>query len=242
MRFVVRAVVALAALTGPLASVARAQAYEGVLMTTDKNPVVDARVFLMTPRGYAVDTARTNLHGEFRVAATGAGKYALTIRRLGFVPEQSRFFTLDTDQTMRDTLVINFTKLLRSVEVVVREQVKRLVGIDVKQLGRRFITPEQIDSTRVSAKGLADFIHRAQVPGVWIEREGLENMCFKTQMQSGCAQVYLDGLPVESNLEISPMDIESIILLRPNEGFTVTGDPGGSVFVYTRKTISRANR
>jgi hypothetical protein len=242
MRFVVRAVVALAALAGPLASVAHAQAYEGVLLTTDKNPVVDARIFLMNSRGYAADTAHTNARGEFRVATTTAGKYALTIRRLGFAPEQSRFFTLDTDQTIRDTLVINFTRLLRSVEVVVREQVKHLVGIDVKQLGRRFITPDQVDSIRVGAKGLPDFIHRAATPGIWIEREGTDNICYKTQMQSGCAQLYVDGVRTASNIEISPMDIESIILLRPNEGFSVTGDPGGSVLVYTRKTISRANR
>ena len=96
MRFVVRAVLVLAALAGPLATVARAQSYEGVLLTTDKNPVVDARVFLMNSRGYAVDTARTNVRGEFRVAATSAGKYALTIRRLGFAAEESRYFSLDT--------------------------------------------------------------------------------------------------------------------------------------------------
>ena len=101
---------------------------------------------------------------------------------------------------------------------------------------------------RVSAKGLPDFIHRASAPGVWIERENRDlvtrnnAICYKTQMQSGCAQLYLDGVKVESDIEISPMDIESIILLRPNEGFMVTGAPGGAVLVYTRKTISRANR
>ena len=55
-------------------------------------------------------------------------------------------------------------------------------------------------------------------------------------------QLWLDGVRVESSIELSPLDIESIVILRPNEGFTVTGTAGGSILVYTRKTISRANR
>lgn len=219
-----------------------AQTIDGVLLSTDRTPIVGARVFLITPRGYAADTARTGANGEFSINAGQPGRYALSFRRLGYAPERTPYFTLVEGQVKRDTIVAAFTQLLRPVEVVVRDEVKRTIGIDVKTLGKRFLTPEFIDSTRVSAKGLPDFIHRASVPGTWIQNEDTDGICYKMQMQSGCAQLWLDGVKVESNIEISPLDIESIVLLRPNEGFTVTGAPGGSVLIYTRRTISRANR
>jgi hypothetical protein len=219
-----------------------AQTIEGVLQSANRTPVADARVFLINPRGFAADTARTNLRGEFFLNAGQPGRFALSIRRLGYAPEQTPYFTLVDRQVKRDTIVAAFTQLLRPVEVVVRDEVERTIGIDVRTLGRRFLTPEFIDSTRVSARGLPDFIHRASVPGTWIENEGDDRICYKVQIQSGCAQLWLDGVRVESSIELSPLDIESIVLLRPNEGFTVTGTAGGSILVYTRRTISRANR
>ena len=237
VRFVLT-LVAGAATGGPLS----AQRVEGGLLGADRQPVKDARIFLLTARGYAADTSRTDAQGRFGLNATGPGKYSLGIRRLGYAPERTPTFTLVEGQVKRDTIVAMFTQLLRPVEVVVRDQVKATLGIDVKQLGRRFLTPEFVDSVRVSARGLPDFIHRASVPGTWIERENDPNICYKVQMQSGCAQLFLDGVKVESDIEISPMDIESIVLLRPNEGFLVTGAPGGSVLIFTRKTIARANR
>jgi hypothetical protein len=219
-----------------------AQTIEGVLQSTNRTPVADARVFLVTPRGFAADTARTNMRGEFFLNAGQPGRYALSIRRLGYAPERTPYFTLIEGQVKRDTIVAAFTQLLRPIEVVVRDEVKRTIGIDVRTLGRRFLTSEFIDSTRGSARGLPDFIHRASVPGTWIDHEGDPSICYKVQVQSGCAQLWLDGVKVESNIELSPLDIESIIILRPSEGFIVTGAAGGSVLVYTRKTITRANR
>ncbi|MEP7344578.1 MAG: carboxypeptidase-like regulatory domain-containing protein [Gemmatimonadaceae bacterium] len=220
----------------------RAQTIEGVLQSTDRTPIGDARIFLITPRGYAADTAHTNPRGEFSLNAGQPGRYALSIRRLGYAPERTPYFTLIEGQVKRDTIVAAFTQLLRPIAVVVRDEVKRTIGIDVSTLGKRFLSPEFIDSVRVSAKGLPDFIHRASVPGTWIQNEGTDGICYKVQMQSGCAQLWLDGVKVESAIEISPLDIESIVMLRPNEGFTVTGAAGGSILVYTRRTISRANR
>lgn len=220
----------------------RAQTIEGVLQSTDRTPVADARIFLITPRGFAADTTHTNPRGEFSLNARQPGRYALSIRRLGYAPERTPYFTLVTGQVKRDTIVAAFTQLLRPVEVVVRDEVKRTIGIDVKTLGRRFLTPEFIDSTRGSARGLPDYIHRAAVPGTWIDNELDDRICYRVQVQVGCAQLWLDGVRVESSIELSPLDIESIVILRPNEGFTVTGTAGGSILVYTRKTISRANR
>jgi hypothetical protein len=240
-RRVVRSLVlgaALPVLAAPLA----AQRVEGVLLTNDRKPVADVRVFLLTSRGLAADTAHTNAAGEFALRAAGPGKYSLSFRRLGYAPERTPTFTLVEDQVKRDTIIAVFTQLLKPVEVVVRDQVKSTLGIDVKQLGRRFLTPEFVDSLRGSARGLPDFIRKASVPGTYVEREDRPDICYKVQMQSGCAQLYLDGVKVESDIELSPMDIESIVLLRPNEGFLVTGSPGGSVLIYTRKTITRANR
>lgn len=219
-----------------------AQRIEGVLLSTERTPIVDARVFLINGRGYAADTAHTSAQGEFSLNAGLPGRYSLSIRRLGYAPERTPWFTLVEGQVKRDTIVAAFTQLLRPIEVVVREEVKRTIGIDVRSLGKRYLTPEFIDSTRVSAKGLPDFIHRASVPGTWIQNEGTDGICYKVQLQSGCALLFLDGVHVESSIEISPLDIESVVLLRPNEGFTVTGAPGGSILIFTRKTISRANR
>jgi hypothetical protein len=240
-RHLVRSIV-LGALLVLSASPLAAQRVEGVLLTNDRKPVADARVYLLTTRGLAADTARTNAAGEFALKAAGPGKYSLSIRRLGYAPERTPTFTLVEDQVKRDTIVALFTQLLKPVEVVVRDQVKKTLGIDVKQLGRRFLTPEFVDSLRGSARGLPDFIRKASVPGTYVEREDRPDVCYKVQLQSGCAQLFLDGVKVESDIELSPMDIESIVLLRPNEGFLVTGAPGGSVLIYTRRTIARANR
>ncbi len=220
-----------------------AQTFTGILLTTDRNPVVDARLFLVTPRGYAADTARTNEHGEFVLHAGDPGRYALSIRRLGYAPERTPYFTLIAGQDKRDTIIVAFTRLLRPVEIVVRDEVKRSTGLDVRSLGKRYLTPEFIDSTRVSAQKIGDFIRRAAVPGVWILDDGNNPVCYKVQVQSGCAQIFIDGVSIAgTDIDISPLDIESIVLLRPNEGFTITGSPSGSVNIYTRKTISRANR
>ncbi|MFN8571478.1 MAG: carboxypeptidase-like regulatory domain-containing protein [Gemmatimonadaceae bacterium] len=220
-----------------------AQTFTGILLTTERNPVPDARLFLVTPRGYAADTARTNTRGEFVLHAGEPGRYALSIRRLGYSPERTPYFTLIAGQDKRDTIIVAFTRLLRPVEIVVRDEVKRTTGLDVRSLGKRYLTPEFIDSTRVSAQKIGDFIRRAAVPGVWILDDGNNPVCYKVQVQSGCAQIFIDGVSVSgTDVEISPLDIESIVLLRPNEGFIINGSPSGSVNIYTRKTISRANR
>ncbi|MFN8580566.1 MAG: carboxypeptidase-like regulatory domain-containing protein [Gemmatimonadaceae bacterium] len=221
----------------------RAQTIAGVLLTAERNPVLDARLFLVTPRGFAADTARTNEHGEFLLHAGAPGRYALSIRRLGYAPERTPYFTLVAGQDKKDTIIVAFTRLLRPVEVVVRDEVKRTTGLDVRSLGKRFLSPEFVDSVRVSATKVGDFIRRAAIPGVWILDDGNQPVCYKVQVQSGCAEIFVDGLSVTgTDIELSPLDIESIVLLRPNEGFIINGSPSGSVNIYTRKTITRANR
>src|SRR5512147_3292759 len=82
-----------------------AQSIDGVLLTTERNPVFDARIFLVSPRGFAADTARTNMRGEFSLKAAEPGRYALSIRRLGYAPERTPYFTLVADQAKKDTIV-----------------------------------------------------------------------------------------------------------------------------------------
>jgi Carboxypeptidase regulatory-like domain len=231
------------------ASVGGAQSVSGVILTVDKAPVAGARLFLLAPSGLPVDTGRTNERGGFHMRSDSAGRYSIAIRRLGWAPEQTLPFTLDTGQARRDTLVVAFRQLLRPVDVVVRDEVHRLAGIDVRQLGRRYISPAQVDSVRFFSRTLAEFIHRAGAPGVLIENEGRDNVCYRTRVLGDaknrnleCAEVYVDGLRVAANVELSPLDIESIVLLRPLEASTIYGSPGGAVLIFTRRAISRANR
>ena len=101
-----------------------------------------------------------------------------------------------------------------------------------------------MDSLRVGTIHLGDIAMRGRFPGLqYYQQSG----CLRFSGERGCAQIYLDGLPVTLRPEqISTSDIEAVVALRPLElgvFATTRSSPDNSLFgvvmVYTSRFASR---
>jgi hypothetical protein len=216
-----------------IARVLGAQSFHGRLRLNDRTtPAPNARVWLATPQGATVDTARSNDRGEFVLTAPHGGRYHLVVRRLGYTPEHTDDFTLGDDELRRDDVILLSTRVLPTVDVSVGRETRRWFGLDPRALGSRFIRPEQVDRLRATTIDVADLLRHSALAGVSVIGVEFGERCVQTRTLLGCAAVYLDGMYLGNTLPpLSSDEVESLVVVRPLDSVLVGGN--GAVMIFT---------
>ncbi|MCC6931534.1 MAG: carboxypeptidase regulatory-like domain-containing protein [Gemmatimonadaceae bacterium] len=225
---------------------ASAQTIDGIIVVgADKRPVATTKVALLDRRQNVLDTITTDVFGGFTFTAKKPGKYMLLVRRKGYYPVLTDDFDLLKDETRRDTIYITGKAAETSVRDAIAHDVRRVFN-SVSGAGmQRFLGPDDIEEMRSRAFSLGDLIRDGRLAGLqWYNPP---SGCLRFSGSSGCAQIFLDGLPVFVRVDaISASDIEAIVALRDMElgvAATTRGNMDnsryGAVLVYTRRFTVR---
>lgn len=225
-----------------MAGAASAQTIDGIIVVgADKRPVATTKVALLDRRQNLLDTVTTDVFGGFTFTAKKPGKYMLLVRRKGYYPVLTDDFDLLKDETRRDTIFIAGKAAEMSVRDAIAQDVRRVFS-SVSGAGmQRFLGPDDIEGMRSRAFSLGDLVRDGRLAGLqWYNPP---SGCLRFSGSSGCAQIFLDGLPVFVRVDaISANDIEAIVALRDMElgvAATTRGNMDnsryGAVLVYTRR-------
>jgi hypothetical protein len=225
---------------------AGAQTIDGIVVVgADKRPVATTKVALLDRKQNILDTTTTDVFGGFVLSAKKPGKYSLLVRRSGFYPVITDNFELLQDDTRRDTVYITGKQAELSVKDVIAQDVRRIFSSASGAGMQRFLGPDDIEQLRTHAFSLGDLIRDGRLAGLqWYNPP---SGCLRFSGSSGCAQIYLDGLPINVRVDaISASDIEAIVAFRDMElgmGAVSRGSYDnsryGAVLVYTRRFAVR---
>ena len=231
---------AVAAIAALLPSFSSAQSIAGTLLVSDAGvPVAGARVWLTTPRGLMIDTARSDAGGRFYVKADRPGRYVLNVRRLGYFAETTDPIRLQDGEVRTDTVFVLSARVMKPVEVVVNREVSNRFGINIKALSSsNVITPDEIDKIRPMASTLEDVLRWNHPPSLTISRTRSGGTCFQLR-QRGCAPVYLDGMFIGTDGWYPTSEIESVVVIPGNEAFIRFGSSSGVIAVFTNVWAGR---
>ncbi len=241
-RPVLLAIAALLVAVPPL----HAQVLDGIVVVgADKRAVATSKVALLDRRQNIVDTTTTDVFGGFTLEAEKAGKYSLLVRRKGFYPLTTESFELLKDETRRDTIFLAGPQSEMSVKDVLAEDIRRVFNSSIVTGFQRFLGPDDIEEMRSRAFTLGDLVRNGRLAGLqWYNPP---SGCLRFSGSSGCAQIFLDGLPVNLRVDaISSHDIEAIVAFRDMELGVAATSRGymdnsrfGAVMVYTRRYMPR---
>jgi hypothetical protein len=139
---------------------------------------------------------------------------------------------------------------LEPVEVAVEGAIQDLrdIGVRQSQLGRRFMSWEQLRDDRFDARDVMDLLQRQNVPGVIVTRSENGRACISSQryvrLKEGdaervCATVFVDGNevePVEAAM-LPPNAVAAMAFLRALEAQARfgRGAEGGALFIWTHQ-------
>ncbi len=238
----VRSLLVVPALVAAMSAIAPAQTIDGIVVVgASRQAVATSTVALLDRRQNVLDTTTTDVFGGFTLKAEKPGKYALLVRRPGYYPIVTDDFELLKDETRRDTVFLTGKAAEMSIKEVISADVRRVFGSSGLGSFQRFLGPEEIEKLRAHAFTLGDLIRDGRMSGLqWYNPPG---GCLRFSGTSGCAQIFLDGLPVQMRVDaISAADIEAIIAFRDNEIGIAASNRGaldnsrfGAVLVYTRR-------
>jgi hypothetical protein len=173
------------------------------------------------------------------VKADRPGTYFLNVRRLGYFPEETDGIRLAQGQVLRDTVYLLSPRVLKAVEVVVRREVDRRFGVNIRALSSsNVITAEEIDRVRPVASTLEDLLRWNHPPSLVITRDRNGGTCFQLRAR-GCAPVYLDGMFVGTDGWFPSSEIQSIVVIPGNEAFIRFGRSTGVIAVFTNFSANR---
>jgi hypothetical protein len=225
---------------------AEAQTIDGIVVVgADKRPVATTKVALLDKKQNILDTTTTDVFGGFTLSAKKPGKYSLLVRRSGFYPIITDNFELLQDDTRRDTVYITGKQAELSVKDVIAQDVRRIFSSASGAGMQRFLGPDDIEQLRSRAFTLGDLIRDGRLAGLqWYNPP---SGCLRFSGSSGCAQIFLDGIPINIRVDaISASDIEAIVAFRDMElgiGAVSRGSYDnsryGAVLVYTRRFAVR---
>jgi hypothetical protein len=228
------------------AGAASAQTIDGIVVVgADKRPVATTKLALLDRKQVVLDTTTSDVFGGFTLTAKKPGKYSLLVRRKGFYPVVTETFELLKDETRRDTIYIAGKAAEMSVKDVIAQDVRRIFSSASGAGLQRFLGPDEIEELRSHAFSLGDLIRDGRLAGLqWYNPP---SGCLRFSGASGCAQIFLDGIPVNLRIDaISASDIEAIVAFRDMElGVAATSRGGldnsrfGAVLVYTRRYAPR---
>jgi len=236
----------LGAALAAAASAVPAQTIDGIVVVgANRRPVATSKIAFLDRRQNVLDTTTTDVFGGFTFTAKKPGKYSLLVRRKGFYPVVTEPFELLKDETRRDTVYITGKIAEMSVKDIIGDDIRRVFN-SVSGAGmQRFLGPDDIEQMRSRAFTLGDLVRDGRLAGLqWYNPP---SGCLRFSGSSGCAQIFVDGLPVFIRVDaISASDIEAIAAFRSTEiGMAAASRAGfdnsryGAVMVYTRRFVVR---
>lgn len=180
-----------------------------------KKPVADVRVSLLNRRREELDSARTGPDGTFTLRAKEAGKYFIQVRRSGSLAEESDAIFLAGGEVPYDTLYVRAERRLEGIDVVIGREVFRIFGATISNMSpRSLILPEAIDEIRATACTASDVVMQKGPLTVRVLGAGTGRVCYQIS-RAGCARVYLNGQPAQTNTDVSVADLEAVAVLTP---------------------------
>ena len=214
-------------------------------------PIEGARVSLLGGSGAATLT-RTN--GEFALDSLPAGTQALSVRHLGYAPQEVPV-ELSSRAPARVSVQLGaYVPELAPVEVVSRQdQGLERVGFTSRKRGTAtgsFIGPEQIENRK--ATQFTDFL--TSVPGIRVQGTMGRMSIISTRSvgRQGCVSVFMDGSRWQQ-LEAGDFDA----FIRPEEvaaieiypsgatipvEFQTSGSDCAAVVVWSKQNVNRKTR
>jgi hypothetical protein len=234
-----------ALLAFPLEAVA--QRIEGIVVVgAGKVAAQKAHVTLLGKRDRAVDSAVTDVFGGFTLQGDKPGKYTILVRRTGYMPITTEVIDLPDGEVLTDTVFLTGRQAEHSVKDVITESMRRVFGSVPLGALNRFVGPEELEGERSRFMNLGDMVRSGKVLGVSVVGIG-SNQCLRFAGEGGCAQIFVDGLPVDIRSDIIPVgDVEAVVAVRPMElGMAVTeasrwdNTRFGAVLIYTTRFALR---
>lgn len=226
---------------------ANAQQIDGIIVVGEaKLAAQKAQLTLLGKRDRVVDSATTDVFGGFTLKGDKPGKYTILVRRQGFLPITTEAFDLPEGEVLTDTVFLTGRQAEYSVKDVIGESLKRVFGTAPLGAMSRFLGPEELLPERSRYMNLGDLVRSGKLLGVSVVGTG-SRQCLRFAGEGGCAQIYLDGIPVDVRSEVvSASDVEAVVAIRPLElGMAVTearrwdNTRYGAVMVYTSRFALR---
>ncbi|MEO7510535.1 MAG: carboxypeptidase-like regulatory domain-containing protein [Gemmatimonadaceae bacterium] len=212
-----------------------------VVVGEQKSAVGKTPVVLLDGRENVVDTSSTDVFGGFTLTAEKPGKYSVLVRREGYYPVSTERFELLEDETRNDTIFLLGPQAETSVREIIAEEMRRIFGSSVQSALHRYLGPDDIEKLRPHAFSLGDLVRSGRLAGLsWANQP---SGCLRFSATYGCAQIFLDGIPVNMRPDqVSASDVEAIVALRDTElGIMATtrgaldNSQYGAVAVFTRR-------
>lgn len=242
-----RTLIVIAATSLLAASSAAAQRFEGIIVAGQtKSAVQRAQVVLLGKRDAVVDTATTDVFGGFSVTAEKPGKYSLLVRRKGYLPLTTESFQLPDGEVLTDTVFLTGRQAELETKDALQASMRRVFGGAVLGGMMRWLGPDSLATLRERFISVGDLVRTGRVLGLSLPG-GINSGCLRFSGESGCAQLFVDELPVflfPDQLFLA--DIEAIVPIRSIElGQAATigrrGDNTrfGVLMVYTNRFYLR---
>lgn len=155
-------------------------------------------------------------------------------------------FDLNESEVLTDTVFLEGSLAEESVKDVIGASVRRTFGSSLPSTFWRDAGPDDIEPVRERYLTLGDFVRNGgKMLGV--QHIGAPAGCFRFNAQRRCAQILVDGVPVNLTPALIHMsDVEAVVAIHPAElGRAITtsrfGDDSryGTVLVFTTGYIAR---
>jgi hypothetical protein len=226
---------------------ARSQRIDGIIVVGEARIAAqNAQLTLLGKRDRVVDSATTDVFGGFSLKGDKPGKYTILVRRPGYMAVTTEAFELPEGEVLTDTVFLIGRQAENSVKDVLSESIRRVFGASPLGVLSRYVGPEQLAPERERYMNLGDVVRSGKLLGVNVVGVG-SNQCLRFAGEGGCAQIFVDGLPVDIRSDIvSIADVEALVAIRPAElGMAVTqarrfdNTRYGAVMVYTSRFAMR---
>lgn len=226
---------------------ARAQQIDGILVVGEARVAAQkAQLTLLGKRDRVVDSAMTDVFGGFTLKGDKPGKYTILVRRAGYMAVTTEAFDLPEGEVLTDTVFLIGRTAENSVKQVLEESIRRVFGSSPLGALSRYVGPDELLPERDRYMNLGDVVRSGKLLGVNVVGIG-SNQCLRFAGEGGCAQIFVDGLPVDIRSDIvSIADVEALVAIRSTElGMAVTqarrwdNTRYGAVMVYTSRFAMR---
>ncbi|MEP7344074.1 MAG: carboxypeptidase-like regulatory domain-containing protein, partial [Gemmatimonadaceae bacterium] len=212
-----------------------------------KEVLTDAIVTLLDQGGAIAATGRTRSGGTLVLKPPAPGRYAFSVRKLGFAPATSELFDVTAGDTTRQDLTMRRIPQFLS-EVAIRSEREsirngRFFGLKIGTLSAAIISPTEVDQAVTGARDFTDLVARNSPLGVGVN---FERRCVVSPPgTNACLPVIVDGLLTGYAADVVPPEVvDYILILRGNEIGVMYGTIGqnGAVVVFTKRGPKRGPR
>lgn len=222
-----------------------------------ETPVAGAALQLLNRRGEIRAEVEADADGRFILPAPEPGEYIVLVTRLGYRTTRFPLLDLSEERTHRvdfvlQPLPVGLEGFEVTVDVVAKaEKDLELAGISPRDLGRRWISPEDVEAIEIK-RDVGTVLEWQGIGGMRVIRPenlvpGSDDLGMCVSMVRGrtaggmgrCALPVIDGVPVTNDylLNLDPLNVEAMAVLQPLEAVILYGKRGeaGAVMVWTKR-------